>query len=168
MTEAIESMRAVTIAAVHGYCVGGGLVLALACDLRLAAASTTFAIPEVDLGIPLSWGAIPRLMREIGPTATRDLVLSCRRFDADEALRSGLLSRIVDDDAVHDEADALAASLAAKAPFAVRATLDAVAAAAEAAVPSGGCWSDADALATAFHDPECQAAAARYLERRTR
>ena len=64
--EAIERLEAITIARIHGHAIGGGLVLALACDLRLAAASTVFHIPEVDLGIPLSWGAAPRLAREVG------------------------------------------------------------------------------------------------------
>ncbi|MBT8239670.1 MAG: enoyl-CoA hydratase/isomerase family protein, partial [Acidimicrobiia bacterium] len=67
MAEAMERMRAVTIAAIRGHCIGGGLVLAGACDLRIAADDTYFSIPEVDLGIPLAWGGIPRLVREIGP-----------------------------------------------------------------------------------------------------
>ena len=63
MAEAIEGMEAATIAAVHGHCVGGGVVLAGACDLRIAAESTRFSIPEVDLGIPLAWTPVtPTLM----------------------------------------------------------------------------------------------------------
>ena len=65
MARAMEQMRAVTIAAIWGPCVGGGLVLAGACDFRIAAVDTYFSIPEVDLGIPLAWGGIPRLVREI-------------------------------------------------------------------------------------------------------
>ena len=61
MAEAIESMRAITIARIQGHCVGGALVLAAACDLRVTAETTRFAIPEVDLGIPLAWGGNPRL-----------------------------------------------------------------------------------------------------------
>ena len=85
MAATVESAAAVTIAAVHGHCVGGGLVLATACDLRLAADDTRFAIPEVDLGLPLGWGGIPLLVRELGPTRTRELVMTCRPFDATEA-----------------------------------------------------------------------------------
>ena len=69
------------IAQVHGWCVGGGLVLAAACDLRLAAEDARFSIPEVDLGIPLAWCGIPRLVREIGPALTKELVLTCRPRD---------------------------------------------------------------------------------------
>ena len=90
MAEAVESMKAVTIASIHGHCVGGGVVLAGACDLRLAAQSTRFSIPEVDLGIPLAWGGIPRLVREIGPAMTKELVLSCRPFTAEEGQTTGL------------------------------------------------------------------------------
>ena len=67
MADALEAMRAVTIARLQGWCVGGGLVVAAACDLRIASAAARFSIPEVDLGIPLAWGGIPRLVREIGP-----------------------------------------------------------------------------------------------------
>ena len=84
--EALTDVRPLTIAAVHGHCVGGGLVLAAACDLRLAADDVRFSIPEVDLGIPLAWGGIPRLVRELGPAITKELVLTCRPFGADEAL----------------------------------------------------------------------------------
>jgi enoyl-CoA hydratase/carnithine racemase len=74
MAEALESMRALSIAAIQGWCVGGGLVLAAACDLRVAAEDARFSIPEVDLRIPLAWGGIPRLVREIGPALTKELV----------------------------------------------------------------------------------------------
>ena len=57
MADAVEAMNAVTIARVHGHCIGGGLVLAAACDLRVAANDAYFSIPEIDLGIPLAWGA---------------------------------------------------------------------------------------------------------------
>ena len=96
MAEAIESMRAITIARIHGHCVGGGCGAGGACDLRVAADTTRFSIPEVDLGIPLAWGGIPRLVREIGPAMTKELVLSCRPFSAEEARGLGFVNRVVD------------------------------------------------------------------------
>ncbi len=168
MVEAVEAMRAVTIAAVHGHCVGGGVLLAMACDLRIAAASTRFSIPEVDLGVPLTWGGIPRLVREIGPAATRDLVLTCRPFDAEEALTLGLVSRVVPDDELGGHVDELAASLAAKSSLNLRTTLDAVDAAAEALVGTSGTWADADAMVSALRDPESRDVARRYLRDRGR
>lgn len=168
MVEAIERMRAVTVAAIHGHCIGGGLLLAMACDIRVAAESTRFAIPEVDLGIPLTWGGIPRLVREIGPAATRDLVLSCRPFTAAEAHARGVVSRVVPDDALEREATGLARALARKSAYTLRATLDAVDAAAEELVSTAGAWSDADQFVTAVHDEESREVAARYLAERGR
>ncbi len=95
MADAIEGMRAVTIAQLHGWVVGGGMVLASACDLRVAATDTRFKIPEVELGLPLNWAGIPRLVREIGPARTRELVMTCREFTAQEAVGMGFLNRVV-------------------------------------------------------------------------
>lgn len=160
---AIEALPQVTIAQIHGRCIGGGVVLAIACDLRMAAADTRFSIPEVDLGIPLAWGGIPRLLREVPPAVVRDLVLTCREFGADEAATHGLLSRVVPAGDLDAEVAAVAADLAAKARLPVRATLDAVAAHLGAGAPYG--WSDADALLSAVRDPECQVAGQSYLAR---
>lgn len=165
MAEALEAMSAITIAKVHGWCVGGGLVLAAACDLRVAAADARFSIPEVDLGIPLAWGGIPRLVQEIGPAATKDLVITCRPFGADEALRLGLLNRVVAAGELDETVAELAAAVAAKPRLAVRATKRHVNAVAAGISQSGRSWSDADGLLAAFADPEARAAAAAYLER---
>ena len=165
MADAVEAMRAVTVAAVHGHCIGGGLVLAAACDLRVAAEDTVFAIPEVDLGIPLAWGGIPRLVREIGPAMTRELVMTCRRFGAAEARALGLLNRVVAPDRVREEADALAAEVAAKSTLTLTATNAAVNAALANPGLAGHAWADADALVTALHDPESRRVASAYLAR---
>jgi enoyl-CoA hydratase/carnithine racemase len=93
MADALEAMRALSIAAIHGWCVGGGLVLAAACDLRIAAEDARFSIPEVDLGIPLAWGGIPRLVREIGPALTKEWCTAALRRDRGPG--GGLLNRVV-------------------------------------------------------------------------
>ncbi|MGH9030978.1 MAG: enoyl-CoA hydratase/isomerase family protein [Acidimicrobiia bacterium] len=165
MADAIEAMEAVTIARLHGHCVGGGVVLAAACDLRVAAVDTRFSIPEVDLGIPLAWGGIPRLVREIGPAPTKELVMTCRPFDAEEARSLGLVNRVVSLERLDAEVGELATDLAAKAAFPIQATKRHVDAVSSAMVGRDRAWSDADALVTALFDPECRAAAARYLER---
>jgi len=116
MADAVEAMEAVTIARIHGHCVGGGVVLAAACDLRVAAEGTRFSIPEVDLGIPLAWGGIPRLVREVGPAATKELVLTCRAFSPEEAQRLGLVNQVVPLDALDAEVEELAATLATRPP----------------------------------------------------
>ncbi len=160
---ALEALDAVTIAVIQGRCVGGGVVLALACDLRVAATSARFSIPEVDLGIPLAWGGIPRLVREVPPAVARDLVLTCREFDAAEAARLGLVSRVHPPEELAAATRTLAGQLAEKARLPVRATLDAVRAELGVGVPRG--WSDADTLLTAVRDPECRAAAEAYVTR---
>ena len=168
MAKAIEEMRAVTIAKVHGWCVGGGLVLAIACDLRVAAESARFSIPEVDIGIPLAWGAIPRLVREIGPALTKELVMTCRPFDAGEAKAAGFLNRVVPDDRLDAEVDELAAQLTRKAKYALLATKAHVSSVAEAMASTGRNWSDADALGAGFADAEGRQKAREYLERHRR
>ena len=95
MAEAVTDMRALTVVGVHGRCVGGGVVLAAACDLRVAADDAVFSIPEVELGIPLAWAGIPRLVREIGPALTKELVLTCRPFSPAEAAAFGFVNRVV-------------------------------------------------------------------------
>jgi enoyl-CoA hydratase/carnithine racemase len=164
MGDALEAMEAVTIARIHGHCLGGGVVLASACDLRVAAEGTRFSIPEVDLGVPLTWGGIPRLVRDIGPVATKELVMTCRPFDAGEALRLGFVNRIVPADRLDAEVDALARQIAQKPGFPVRATKRYVDAVSALMVGRERTWADADALLTAARDPECQAALLRYVE----
>jgi len=114
MADAIQGMRPVTVAAMHGFVIGGGVVLAAACDLRVADEDTTFAIPEVDLGIPLAWGGIGRLVAEIGPAMTRELVMTCRRFSAAEAQAMGLLNQVVPPGEHVAAATSLAEAIAAK------------------------------------------------------
>ncbi len=167
MAEALEGMRALTIAKIHGWCVGGGLVLAAACDLRIAAEEARFSIPEVDLGIPLAWGGIPRLVREIGPALTKELVLTCRPFDAEEARAAGFLNRVVPAAQLDDEALTLARTLASKPAHALVSTKRHVNAVTDQMVGTMRSWSDADGLVTAFSDPECAAARRDYLRARS-
>jgi enoyl-CoA hydratase/carnithine racemase len=144
--EAIERLEAVTLARVHGHAMGGGLVLPLACDLRIAAAGTWFQIPEVDLGVPLGWGAVPRLVAEVGFARARELVLLCERFDAERAETLGLVNRVVPVEALDAEVDAWAERLAAKPEVAVHMTKSQFRAYA-AAVPLGDLTSlDGDLL----------------------
>ncbi len=165
MADALEAMSAVTVARIQGHCIGGGVVLASACDLRVAGESASFAIPEVDLGIPLAWGGIPRLIREIGAPATRDLVMTCRRFDATEALRLGLLQRMVPDAELDAEVDSLVAELLDKASLPLRSTKQHINAVTAEMLGMERSWADADGLAAALHDDESRAAAQRYLQR---
>lgn len=165
MADAVEAMRAVTVAAIHGHCVGGGLVLVAACDLRVAVSDTHFSIPEVDLGIPLAWGGIPRLLRELGPALTKELVMTCRPLTAAEALQAGFLNRVVEPDELDEAVAELGEMLAAKPKHALLSTKRHVNAVTESMVAGVRSWADADGLLVALADPEARAAAAEYLRR---
>jgi enoyl-CoA hydratase/carnithine racemase len=120
--QAIERAEAITVARLHGHVIGGAVLLALACDLRVAAHSTSFWIPEVDLGVPLTWGGAPRLAREVGMARAKELILLCDRFDAGTAERYGMINRVVADEALDRTVDDWARRLAAKPPWAVHMT----------------------------------------------
>lgn len=165
MADALEAMRAIAIAQIQGHCVGGGLVLAAACDLRVAADDTSFSIPEVDIGIPLAWGGINRLVREIGPALTKELVITCRPFDTAEAKAAGFLNRSVPADQLAAEVDELAELVASKPAFATQATKSNTNAVTANMVGTTHAWANAEALHAGLRDPEGRAAAAAYLER---
>jgi len=167
-TNALTDVRPLTVGAVHGHCVGGGLLIAAACDLRLASDDVRFSIPEVDLGIPLAWGGIPRMVREFGPAITKELVLTCRPFGADEAHSLRFLNRVVPGDELVAAADALAAELASKPTFSLHATKTHVNAIMDEIAGVGRNTSDAHTLNAALHDPESRAASAAYLESRSK
>lgn len=166
MADAVEQMRAVTVAAVHGHAVGGGVVLMAACDLRVVAHDTVMFIPEIDIGIPLAWGAIPRLVREIGPALTKELVLTCRRFGADEAKSIGFVNRVVSADRVMTEANSLALEIASKPSVPVVITKEHVNAVARAMGAGMTAFGDGDALLSAAQDPESLEAMHEYVATR--
>jgi enoyl-CoA hydratase/carnithine racemase len=138
-------------------------VLAASCDLRIAAHDALFRIPEVDLGIPLAWGGIPRLVRELGPAVTKELVLTCRAFGPDEALGLRFINTVVDRTELDAHVAALAESLAAKPGYALRTTKQQVNAVTEEMIGTGRSAADADSLVFATSDPESRAASAAYL-----
>jgi enoyl-CoA hydratase/carnithine racemase len=163
--DALEQMRAVTIAQVHGFAVGGGLVLMAVCDLRVVAENTEMFIPEIDLGVPLAWGGIPKLVREIGPALTKELVMTCRRFTPAEAKAAGFVNRVVPEARLAEEADALAAELAAKPSVPVAITKEHVNSIARAIGSGSTAFADGDTLLSAAGDEESRAAASVYMER---
>lgn len=110
----MEDHPAVFIAAINGYALGGGLELALACDLRLASSKAVFAQPEIGLGIIPGFGGTQRLPRLIGPTRAKEWIFSGRRYTAQEALDAGLVLEVLEPEELLPRAQALAQELAAK------------------------------------------------------
>ncbi len=108
----LETMPKPAIAAVNGFALGGGCELALACDIRIGSTRAKLGLPETNLGIVPGWGGTQRLARVVGVAAAKELILTGRTIDADEALRLGLLHEVADDALVR--ARELADQLAAK------------------------------------------------------
>ena len=142
-----------TIAAIRGYALGGGLQLALACDLRVVARGTKLGLPEHRYGLLPDLGGTYWLPRVVGPARAKELIFTGEPIDAEEALRIGLANRIVDDGELEKAAGALAESLAAQPPVAVRGAKRAVDEAAgqslrealrEAAIGQAACIRSAD------------------------
>jgi enoyl-CoA hydratase/carnithine racemase len=165
MMDAVEAMKATTIASVHGHAVGGAVLLIAACDLRIAAEDARFSIPEVELGIPLAWGGIPRLVREIGPAMTKELVITCREFTPDEAKAMGFLNRVVPAGELEQRTAKLAEEIAAMPAAPVAITKEHINAVSRAIAGSTS-YADGDVLLSAFGSPEGVEARKSYIERR--
>jgi len=135
--ERVAALPQPTIAAIAGWCLGGGLELALACDFRVAEESARFGLPEVRIGILPSSGGTHRLARLVGPARAKELVLLRERVDAAEAAALGLVTETVADGAALDRALAMAAELAELPPLAVAVAKQAIDAMPEASRDAG-------------------------------
>ena len=124
--DAIAALWTPLVAAVSGYCLGGGCELAMACDLIVASETAQFGQPETGVGVIPGAGGTQRLTRAVGKATAMDVVLSGRFLSADEALRAGLVARVVAREAWLDEAKRVAHAIAEKAPVATRLAKEAV------------------------------------------
>ena len=118
--DAIRACPVPTVAAIRGACIGGGLEIAGCCDLRIAGESARFGAPINRLGFSMYPGEMAGLLDLVGPAVLLEILLEGRILDAREALQKGLLTRVVDDGMVMDEAHACAARIAAGAPLVAR------------------------------------------------
>jgi len=112
----LETMRKPTIAAVNGYALGGGCEMALACDVRLASENAHFGQPEINLGIIPGWGATQRLARATNIGYAKELILTGRMIDAQEAFERGLVQHVLPPDELMPKAWEIAAEMARKSP----------------------------------------------------
>ena len=135
--EIVADLPMVTIAAIHGYCIGGGFELSLACDVRIAEASAVFGLPEAALGIVPSNGGLTRLVRAVGPARAKEVMLWLDRFPAQRALEFGLVTEVVDEGRSLAAALEGAARMVALPPLAVRAIKRASDVAAESSRAAG-------------------------------
>jgi enoyl-CoA hydratase len=122
----IETLGKPVIAAINGFALGGGCELALACTLRVAADTARLGQPEINLGLIPGFAGTQRLARLVGRSTALDLLLTGRQITADDALRIGLVNRVVPASELMDTAGRLAVELAGKPPIAARYILEAV------------------------------------------
>ena len=115
----LDLLEKPVIAAVNGYVLGGGLEIAVSCDLRIATEKAVFGYPEVTLGIIPGWGGIQKLARIVGISKAKEITFTGLKINADEALKIGLVNKIVDEEKLIEESMSLAKIIASNAPIAV-------------------------------------------------
>jgi enoyl-CoA hydratase len=163
--DAIRGLWTPLIAAVSGYCLGGGCELAMACDLIVASESAQFGQPETGLGIIPGAGGTQRLTRAVGKALAMDVILSGRRLSADEALAAGLVARVVPNEAWLEEAKGLAREIAEKGPVGTRLAKESVDRAFETTL-TAGLEAERRALYLAFASEDAKEGLTAFTEKR--
>lgn len=146
LCQAWEDVDALTICAIEGWCIGGGVALAAACDLRVAGEPATIYVPEVERGMNMGWGSIPRFVALVGTARTKRLAALCEKIDAPTAHQWGLVDYLVPAGQSLDKAQQIAADAAALPPTALKAVKHDVNVAAHAMARATG-HRDLDAFA---------------------
>jgi enoyl-CoA hydratase len=163
--DAIRGLWTPLVAAVSGFCLGGGCELALSCDLIVASETAQFGQPETGLGIIPGAGGTQRLTRAVGKALAMDVILSGRRLSAREALAAGLVARVVAREAWLDEAKRLAREIAEKGPVATRLAKESVDRAFETTL-TAGLEAERRALYLAFASEDAREGLTAFTEKR--
>ena len=163
--DAIRALWTPLVAAVSGFCLGGGCELAMACDLIIASESAEFGQPETGLGIIPGAGGTQRLTRAVGKSVAMDVILSGRRLSAREALEAGLVARVVAKEAWLDEAKRVAREIADKGPVAQRLAKESVDRAYETTL-AAGIEAERRALYLAFASDDAKEGLTAFTEKR--
>jgi enoyl-CoA hydratase len=116
----IQQFAKPTIAMIRGYCIGGGVGLAVCCDLRICSDNSRFAVPAAKLGLGYSYAGLRRLVDVVGPAFAREIFFTARQFDAEEASRMGLVNRVVPEAELEPYVKNYADTIAANAPLTVK------------------------------------------------
>ena len=163
--DSIRKVGKPTVAAVSGYCLGGGCELAMLCDVIVAAEGARFGQPEINLGLMPGAGGTQRLTRAVGKAVAMDVILSGRFLTAQEALAAGLVSRVVGDEAWLDEAREVARAIGKQSPVALRLAKEAVNRAFEGPLQLGVEY-ERQAFALALSSEDAREGMAAFLEKR--
>lgn len=164
MCQAWEDIPAMTICAVEGYCIGGGVALAASTDLRIVGASGYFWLSEIALGIPLSWGALPRLVRMLGPAKAKRAIVLCDKLVGKEAVDFGIADYLAADGQAYAQALGLARRIADLPEVSVKMSKEAINVTANA-LNRLASFMARDQLALAAQSAEAVAARAKFAAR---
>jgi enoyl-CoA hydratase/carnithine racemase len=165
LCRAYEELEQVTIMAIEGYCSGGGVALAAACDFRIAAQSASLRLPEIPLGMNMSWGALPRLTALMGPARAKRFVIFGEALSGAEAHAQGLVDELCPDGGAEAAARVWAEKIAALPPLGVRMTKEAINAAANALHPASA-FADRDQFLLAAATADAREGARAFFEKR--
>ena len=165
LCDAWEKMEQITICAIEKYCIGGGAALAVACDFRIMARSATMRLPEIPLGMNMSWHSVPRIVSLIGPARAKRFIMYGEDIRAEEAALWGLCDEVTEDGGALIVAHKWAKKTAKLPPNAVRMTKQAVNAVANALHPATT-FMDADQYALATTSEDYREAIKAFLEKR--
>lgn len=165
LCRAFEEIDAVTICAIEGWCIGGGVALAVACDFRVAASDATFYVPEIERGMNMSWQSLPRMVGLMGPARTKQLAILAEKVQADRALAWGLIEDMTEPGGALARAMAMAERIAAMPPVPVRMIKRGVTVAA-GALNHAASFMDADQFALAQTGEDFAEGVNAFLERR--
>ncbi len=166
LMDRIEQLDAPVIAAVNGFCLGGGLELALACDLRVASTRAVFGVPEVTLGVIPGFGGTQRLSRVCGLGPALDLVLTGRKIDAEQALAFNLVTHLVAPEELMAQATELAQTIASAGPLAIQLAKATTRRGADASLDTGN-QLESEAFAACFATEDQSEGMAAFLDKRT-
>lgn len=165
LCEAWARLEQMTIAAIEGFCIGGGLALAASCDHRVSSKSAHFRLPEIPLGMNMSWRSVPRLVALIGPSRAKELIVLGRKVEADEALSWGLVDRTTEPGGALEAALEWARSYSKLPPMAARMAKEAIDASAHA-LAFATSHMDRDQFMLARASDDHKEAVAAFLEKR--
>ncbi|WP_166866858.1 enoyl-CoA hydratase/isomerase family protein [Salinibacterium sp. ZJ70] len=166
LCRAIETLDAVTVAAVDGPCLGGGFEIALACDLIIAAETARFGLPETRLGLVPGWGGTQRLTEAVGPRRARELVLTASVVSAETAAAWGIVTRVVISDELRPTLEATADDLLTRAPLALAGAKRAIAAAVADTWPTVGAERETAELMALFASHDGAEGISAFVEKR--
>ena len=166
LTGARGDLRPVTIAAIEGFCIGGGVSLVISCDFRIMGKSAYMRVPEIELGLNYSWGSIPRLLHLIGPAKTKEMILLTEKVPAEKCLRWGLAEEMVPDGTTLEAAEAMAEKIIKKPPLPVEMTKRAVTNI-STALDRTGIYMDGDQFLLTTYSEDHEEGKSAFLEKRS-